>query len=81
MSTPESQSRVKLSRAEYYCEPSKDALQEWFYDGLYHIEAGLTVGRLGYGSVFWRGPFAVRNLNLDEIVHFRNKEIVVYPDE
>ncbi|KAI1725279.1 nucleoporin autopeptidase domain-containing protein [Ditylenchus destructor] len=81
VSTPESQSRVKLSRAEYYCEPSKDALQEWFYDGLYHIEAGLTVGRLGYGSVFWRGPFAVRNLNLDEIVHFRNKEIVVYPDE
>lgn len=78
---PEPELRVKLSRAEYYCQPTKEALQDCFSNGLCHIEAGLTVGRLGYGSVFWRGPFEVRNLNLDEIVHFRNKEIVVYPDE
>lgn len=47
----------------------------------YRIETGLTIGRRGYGSVFWRGPFTIHNLNFDKIVHFRNKEIIVYPDE
>jgi nuclear pore complex protein Nup98-Nup96 len=51
-------------------------------DGICRLESGLTVGRLGYGSVFWKGPLELRApVDLDEIVHFRNKEVVVYPDE
>jgi nuclear pore complex protein Nup98-Nup96 len=40
-----------------------------------------TVGREGYGNVFFPDSFDVADLNLDEIVHFRCKEITLYPDD
>ncbi|XP_031712802.1 nuclear pore complex protein Nup98-Nup96-like [Anarrhichthys ocellatus] len=40
-----------------------------------------TVGRKGYGSIFFPGEVNVTALNLDEIVHFRCKEVIVYPDD
>jgi len=36
---------------------------------------------VGYGSVFFCGLVNVTGLNLDEIVHFRRKEVIVYPDD
>ena len=69
-------------REEYYYKPSLDELRESVRDGVCHVDAGLTIGRYGYGSVFWRGPFELKEVeDLDKAVHFRNKEIVVYPDE
>uniref|UniRef100_A0A8C2DIP6 Nuclear pore complex protein Nup98-Nup96 n=1 Tax=Cyprinus carpio TaxID=7962 RepID=A0A8C2DIP6_CYPCA len=35
----------------------------------------------GYGSVFFSGEVNLTDMNLDEIVHFRRKEIIVYPDD
>lgn len=35
----------------------------------------------GYGSIFFPGEVNLTNLNLDEIVHFRRKEVIVYPDD
>lgn len=35
----------------------------------------------GYGSIFFPGEVNVAGLNLDEIVHFRRKEVIVYPDD
>lgn len=35
----------------------------------------------GYGSIFFPGEVNVTGLNLDEIVHFRRKEVIVYPDD
>lgn len=35
----------------------------------------------GYGSIFFFGEVNVTGLNLDEIIHFRRKEVIVYPDE
>lgn len=69
--------RVKLIRPEYYCMPPAEELEEQFLeDGTCRIEAGLTVGRLGYGSVFWKGPVVLEGpVDLDAIVHFRNKEV------
>ncbi|KAL3096948.1 hypothetical protein niasHS_002664 [Heterodera schachtii] len=80
---PSKEYRVKLIRPEYYCKPSAKELEECFReDGSLRIECGLTVGRVGYGSVFWKGPIQLDGpIDLDEIVHFRNKEVVVYPDE
>lgn len=72
-----------MTHPEYYIEPSLDELEELFNaDGICRLEGGLTVGRLGYGSVFWKGPVELRApLDLGAIVHFRNKEVVVYPDD
>lgn len=36
---------------------------------------------IGYGSIFFHGEVNVTGLNLDEIVHFRRKEVIVYPDD
>lgn len=35
----------------------------------------------GYGSIFFPGEVNVTGLNLDDIVHFRRKEVIVYPDD
>ena len=44
--------------------------------------SGFTIGRTGFGSVFWPGPIVLPdNLHADAIVVFRYKEVTVYPDE
>ncbi|KAF7634524.1 Peptidase S59 domain-containing protein [Meloidogyne graminicola] len=80
---PPKKYRIKLTRPEYYSEPKIEDLECLFnQNGVCIIEGGLTIGRLGYGSVFWKGPLELTEpLDLDEIVHFRNKEVIVYPDE
>jgi len=49
------------------------------------VERDLTMfccgGFTGYGSVFFPGEVNLTNMNLDEIVYFRRKEIIVYPDD
>uniref|UniRef100_F1KQQ8 Nuclear pore complex protein Nup98-Nup96 n=1 Tax=Ascaris suum TaxID=6253 RepID=F1KQQ8_ASCSU len=44
-------------------------------------EKGFTLRRLAYGSVFWPGPFDLSNIDLDEVVHFRQNEVCVYPND
>ncbi|KAM5126356.1 nuclear pore complex protein Nup98-Nup96-like, partial [Mantella aurantiaca] len=34
-----------------------------------------------YGSIYYDGKIDVSNLDLDEIVHIRNKEVIVYTDD
>lgn len=45
------------------------------------IVPNFTVGREGYGNVYFGKEMDVAGLNLDEIVHFRDKQIIIYPDD
>ncbi|CAG2053878.1 unnamed protein product, partial [Timema podura] len=73
---------IVLHRVGYYTIPSLDDLTSLINDdGSCVVEQGFTIGREGYGNVYWPGTFTVAGLNLDEIVHFRHKEVVVYPDD
>lgn len=45
------------------------------------IVTGLVIGRIGYGNVYFSTPIDLTNLNLDELVHFRYRELTIYPDE
>jgi len=82
IAVPASKAKAAAHREEYYYKPSLDELRKLVRDGVCHVDAGLTIGRYGYGSVFWRGPFELSELEgLDGVVHFRNREIIVYPDE
>ena len=40
-----------------------------------------SIGRIDYGCVTFPGVTNVRQLNLDETVHIRRKEVHIYPDE
>lgn len=36
---------------------------------------------VGYGSIYFEGDVNLTNLNLDDIVHIRRKEVIVYLDD
>ena len=36
---------------------------------------------IGYGSIYFEGDVNLTNLNLDDIVHIRRKEVIVYLDD
>ena len=70
------------TRGDYYTIPPLEAI-----DACYSEENGtcildnLTIGRKNYGSIYWDGPLDVQGINLDEVVHIRRKEVIVYPDD
>ncbi|XP_017760409.1 PREDICTED: nuclear pore complex protein Nup98-Nup96 isoform X3 [Eufriesea mexicana] len=71
---------VILKRAGYYTIPPLDKLDEYIC-GETCIVPNFTVGREGYGNVYFPESFDIYGLNLDEIVHFRHKEVIIYPDD
>lgn len=73
---------IILNRTDYYTIPSIEQCDA-YYDAENDscIVDSFTVGRVEYGSIFWKGPLNVKGINLDEIVHIRRKEVIVYPDD
>uniref|UniRef100_A0AAQ5XVS5 Nuclear pore complex protein Nup98-Nup96 n=1 Tax=Amphiprion ocellaris TaxID=80972 RepID=A0AAQ5XVS5_AMPOC len=74
-------SGIVLNRVGYYTIPSMDDLAEMVDENGECVVENFTIGRKGYGSIFFPGEVNVTGLNLDEIVHFRRKEVIVYPDD
>ncbi|KPM09150.1 nuclear pore complex protein Nup98/Nup96-like protein [Sarcoptes scabiei] len=73
---------VVLNRTDYYTIPSLEECDQFYNpDDDSCILENFTVGRVDYGSIYWRGPLNIKGINLDEIVHIRRKEVIVYPDD
>ncbi|XP_050188725.1 nuclear pore complex protein Nup98-Nup96 [Myiozetetes cayanensis] len=72
---------IVLTRAGYYTIPSMEELGKFTNDRNECIVTDFTIGRRGYGSIYFEGEVNLTNLNLDEIVHIRRKEVIVYPDD
>ncbi|XP_061596390.1 nuclear pore complex protein Nup98-Nup96 isoform X2 [Cololabis saira] len=72
---------IILNRVGYYTIPSLEDLAEMTDENAACVVENFTIGRKGYGSIFFPGEVNVTGLNLDEIVHFRRKEVIVYPDD
>ncbi|XP_065354164.1 nuclear pore complex protein Nup98-Nup96 [Calliphora vicina] len=72
---------ITLKRVGYYTIPSMDDLKSFLAEDSSCVVPNFTVGREGYGNVYFGKEIDVAGLNLDEIVHFRNKEIIIYPDD
>ncbi|XP_063987774.1 nuclear pore complex protein Nup98-Nup96 [Diachasmimorpha longicaudata] len=72
--------KVTLRRAGYYTIPPVDQLEE-FVRGESCVVPNFTIGRKGYGNVYFPDSFDIYGLNFDEIVYFRHKEVVIYPDD
>ncbi|XP_010178236.1 PREDICTED: LOW QUALITY PROTEIN: nuclear pore complex protein Nup98-Nup96-like, partial [Mesitornis unicolor] len=72
---------IVLTRAGYYTIPSMEELARCTNDRNECIVTDFTIGRKGYGSIYFEGEVNLTNLNLDDIVHIRRKEVIVYPDD
>jgi nuclear pore complex protein Nup98-Nup96 len=69
-----------LTKNDYYMVPSMKDLSKLSNDELSRVKK-FTVGCKGLGSVEWLGETDVRGLNIDELVRFDKKEVIVYPSE
>lgn len=72
---------IVLSRSGYYTIPPLEKLTDFLTDDGKCIVPNFTIGRRGYGNVYFGEPIDVAGLNLDELVHFRHKEVIIYPDD
>lgn len=72
---------IICTRPEYYTKPTLDELINYISEDGTCVVQGFTIGRIGYGNVRFSEAFDVSNLNIDEFVFFRDKEINIYPDE
>ncbi|XP_036603753.1 nuclear pore complex protein Nup98-Nup96 isoform X1 [Trichosurus vulpecula] len=72
---------IILTRVGYYTIPSMDDLAKITNEKGECIVTDFTIGRKGYGSIYFEGVVNLTNLNLDEIVHIRRKEVIVYLDD
>lgn len=72
---------IVLRRAGYYTIPSLDEIVDFMDTDGHCFVPNFTIGRRGYGNVYFDEEMDVSGLNLDEICHFRNKEIILYQDD
>lgn len=74
--------RVICTRPNYFTIPSLEQLDTLVNEQQQVcLVDNFTVGRHDYGTIFWEGPLDVYGLNIDEVVHIRRKEVIVYPDD
>lgn len=73
----------KLRHSDYYTEPKIQELaaKERAEPGFCRHVKDFVVGRHGYGSIKFFGETDVRRLDLESIVQFNNREVIVYLDE
>ncbi|ONK78817.1 uncharacterized protein A4U43_C02F22740 [Asparagus officinalis] len=73
----------KLRHADYYTEPriQELAAKERAEPGFCRRVKDFVVGRRGFGSIKFLGETDVRRLDLEAIVLFNHREVVVYKDE
>ncbi|ELW71834.1 Nuclear pore complex protein Nup98-Nup96 [Tupaia chinensis] len=72
---------IILTKVGYYTIPSMEELAKFTNEKGECIVSDFTIGRKGYGSIYFEGDVNLTNLNLDDIVHIRRKEVIVYLDD
>lgn len=73
----------KLRHSDYYTEPriQELAAKERAEPGYCKRVKDFVVGRHGYGSIKFSGETDVRGLDLESLIQFNNREVIVYMDE
>lgn len=71
---------IIFTRPDYYLIPPLSDLHTFVNSEGRCVVTGLVIGRIGYGNVFFSTPIDLTNMNLDELVHFRYRELTIYPD-
>lgn len=73
----------KLRRSDYYTLPRihELAAKERAEPGFCSHVKDFVVGRQGYGTIRFLGVTDVRGIDLESIVQFNNREVIVYMDD
>ncbi|GAB2279776.1 hypothetical protein Dimus_014415 [Dionaea muscipula] len=73
----------KLRHSDYYTEPriQELAAKERAHPGFCRHVKNFVVGRHGFGSIVFLGETDVRRLDLESLVQFNHREVIVYMDE
>ncbi|XP_019428183.1 PREDICTED: nuclear pore complex protein NUP98A-like isoform X4 [Lupinus angustifolius] len=73
----------KLRRSDYYTLPRihELAAKERAEPGFCSHVKDFVVGRQGYGSIQFLGETDVRGLDIESLVQFNNREVIVYMDD
>ncbi|CAJ1957724.1 unnamed protein product, partial [Sphenostylis stenocarpa] len=73
----------KLRRSDYYTLPRVHELaaKERAEPGFCSHVKDFVVGRQGYGSIRFLGETDVRGLDLESLIQFNNREVIVYMDD
>ncbi|XP_020547831.1 nuclear pore complex protein NUP98A isoform X3 [Sesamum indicum] len=73
----------KLRHSDYFTEPriQELAAKERAEPGFCRHVKDFVVGRHGYGSIKFFGETDVRRLDLESLIQFNNREVIVYMDE
>ncbi|XP_039045282.1 nuclear pore complex protein NUP98A-like isoform X2 [Hibiscus syriacus] len=73
----------KLQQSDYYTEPRIEELaaKERAEPGYCSHVKDFVVGRHGYGSIKFLGETDVKGLDLEFLVQFNNREVIVYMDD
>lgn len=73
----------KLRHSDYFTEPriQELAAKERGEPGFCRHVKDFVVGRHGYGSIKFFGETDVRRLDLESLIQFNNREVIVYMDE
>ncbi|KZV45350.1 hypothetical protein F511_04088 [Dorcoceras hygrometricum] len=73
----------KLRHSDYYTEPriQELAAKERAEPGFCRNVKDFVVGRHGFGSIKFFGETDVRKLDLESLIQFNNREVIVYMDE
>ncbi|CAH2217001.1 jg26637, partial [Pararge aegeria aegeria] len=72
---------VKLTRAGYYTIPTLEEMINYIRPDGSCVVPHLTIGRKNYGNVYYDCEIDVAGLDIDSLVHFLNKEIIIYPED
>ncbi len=79
--TSQHPANIQLERPGYFTIPSMSDLGQMLNEKGECWVDNFAIGRVDYGCVTFPGATNLANLNLDEIVHIRRKEVHVYPDD
>ncbi|KAJ8544987.1 hypothetical protein K7X08_017570 [Anisodus acutangulus] len=73
----------KLRHSDCYTEPriQELAAKERAEPGFCRLVKDFVVGRHGYGSIKFMGETDVRRLDLESLIQFNNREVIIYMDE
>nr|XP_043628573.1 nuclear pore complex protein NUP98B-like [Erigeron canadensis] len=74
---------TKLQLPDYYTKPQISDLEakERAEPGFCRRVKDFVVGRHGYGSIKFLGETDVRKLDIENLIRFNNREVIVYMDE